>query len=121
MPLAQSIAFDDQSEVVPSVGFDFASVHTHLDGEETSGDTDAAALRRQTLARLFQVLTTGANAKPLSAKQAGQRLHVLAYLTGQSPCKNQRQLARLLGLSAGRVSQKLNFARRELFNLACAE
>lgn len=114
MPVAPSIAFNDQGEPVPTTGFDYDAVARAVDGEQdTAGDL--ARVRQQTLARLLHFLTTRAN-----AKRAGQRAHLLAYLIGQSPSKNQKQLARQLGVTPGAVSQKLNLLRREFRTLARA-
>lgn len=57
-----------------------------------------------TIMREFvRVMTEGA-----TALQTGQRLHVLAYLSGISDATTQRELAAQLNVSPGRVTQILH-------------
>lgn len=111
-----NLAFDDRGEVVPTVGFDFDAVEAHPDGEPEQSQDDVARARRETLFRLLHCLTTGAG-----TKRIGQRALVLAFLAGATPFKTQKELAAKLGVSAGRVSQILNSAKRNFAKLASAE
>ncbi len=83
------------------------------DPDDELHEADAARLRQETLCRLLQCLTTKAN-----ARQAGQRALLLSYLLHIGDCRTQRQLAKRLGVTPGRVSQGLNSLRREFARLS---
>ena len=71
------------------------------------------------LTEFFRMMT--ANATPL---QAGQRLFVLAYLAGKLEVTTQRQLAKRLNATPGRVTQikqSIPSEFRSLFNLRSRE
>ena len=110
MPSPSEINFDDDSQPVGTVDFDFGAVERE---PEAAAHEEAARMRQETTLRLLQFLTTKA-----TAKQAGQRLHMLAFLLHASDCRTQRDLARRLRLTPGRVSQALNSAKREFAMLA---
>ena len=91
--------YDDDGAVVPTVGPDWSRILADLDGEEIA---DVAG-RLEAVNRLFHRLLAG---KP-RAIEAGRRLYLLAHYAGHSPCATQRELAKRLGLTIGRVSQRL--------------
>ena len=55
---------------------------------------------QEKLARLLQWLAAGSN-----VEQAGRKVLLLAHLAGKSGCKTDRELARRLNISGGRLSQ----------------
>lgn len=95
----------------PGVDFDFSEMDPPSPGPLR--DDEIKAIRIETITQLLQLLDHG------NAKQVGQRLCLLAFLVRASESKTQRDLARRLKLSPGRVSQGLNIARREFALLAC--
>lgn len=111
-----SIAFDEAQRPVIAVEFPHDEVADRLDGEAEPSREDEARLRREILSRLLYFLTTRAG-----SKRIGQRVLVLAFIAGATPFKKQKQLAAKLGVSAGRASQILKFAKRELSKLAKPE
>ncbi len=109
-PKLPNVALDDAGEPCGSVGFDYPS-----EGSDP-GREDEHRLRRETILAFLRFVSTNGNARKI-----GARVGLLAFLTGQSDCRTQRQLAKKLRMSTGRVAQMLNVARRDLHKLACAE
>jgi len=94
MPLAQSIAFNDQGEPVPATGFDYDAVARAVDGEpDTAGDL--AGVRQRSLARLMMLF-----AAPKARRYFGRAftLRLLALSWAMNPAahsgKSLSQLAR---------------------------
>ena len=108
-----NVAFEG-GEVVSTIGFDFDAVAAHLDGDQSGDEAEEKAIRLETIKRLLAFLARGRK----DARKVGKRVHLLGYLCGVSEAKNQRQLARVLGVTPGAVSQKLNLLRREFRTLA---
>jgi hypothetical protein len=69
----------------------------------------AQVLRLETLCDALRLITADAN-----AKQAGTTAHLLAFLLGCSPAKNQKELAARLGVSRARVCQMIKTLNRGL-------
>ena len=70
---------------------------------ETPGDDpqdDPRSDFQEKLAGFLQWLAAGN-----SVEQAGRRAILLAHLAGKSGCKNDKELARKLNISGGRISQ----------------
>jgi Trp operon repressor len=86
-----------------------AATPAPVDGED-AGRTNADA--QTIIAGFLRLMTTDA-----PALLVGQRLHVLAYLTGQSHCSTQRELATSLNVSPARVSQILRTIPQEFASL----
>ena len=55
---------------------------------------------QEKLATFLQWLAAGSN-----VEQAGRKVILLAHLAGKSGCKNDKELARRLNISGGRISQ----------------
>jgi hypothetical protein len=72
-------------------------------------ETEQRGDSRPGLLKLIALLTE--NATPL---QAGQRMHLIAYLVGVSDCKTHTDFARKLNVSPGRVSQIIRELPSEL-------
>jgi DNA-binding MarR family transcriptional regulator len=68
----------------------------------------ALALVRLAAAREVLVIVT----KDANARQAGTKVHLLAFAMGCSPCKTQKELARRLGVTPGRACQMLRVLNR---------
>jgi len=90
---------------------------THPIFETMDEDEDATRhsnARGEIVAGLMRMLTHNAD-----AAKAGQRLLVVAYLSGAIPeCKTHRDLAARLNISPGRVSQIINDLRAIMPSLA---
>lgn len=100
----------ENGQIVPSVPFDFDAI----DGLPAANPhDDRAQIRIEALRNLLGFLTSGAD-----ATACGQRVHLIAYMIKQSECRTQRELAKRLGLTPGRISQALNEVRRELSMIA---
>lgn len=93
---AASPAFDDDSR---PCGVTMPDIFG--DDPEPSADN---RLESQEIVAGFIRLLESQNLPPLAI---GQQVVVLAYLTGQSDCRTQRELARRLNVSPGRVCQIL--------------
>ena len=109
------IAFDEDRRPVLAVDFPHGEVAARVDGEAEPSQ-DEGRLRRECFFKLLYFLTTRAG-----SKRIGQRVLVLAYLTGATPFRTQKQLAAKLGVSAGRVSQILKSAKCEFAKLGKAD
>lgn len=97
-----SIGFDEQHQRV-------AVVWPEYPGDEPDTlDLDLRAERAALLRGLLMWLVVDAK----NAKSVGQRAILLAHIV--NPTMSQRQLAKALGLSAGRVSQILATLRKKL-------
>jgi len=96
-------AFNDASEIVPSVGFDYAAV----DHEPDSRD-DGARPSREIVVRLLNLLTDG-NPRP---SEVGRRVLLLQHMLNAEG--SQRRLAARMGLAESRVSERLAAMRHTL-------
>jgi len=107
------IAFDEAGRAILAVHFPHAEVVDRLDGEAPPRDVDESIIRRETLCRFLRFVSARGNTRTV-----GSRVLLLAFLLGQSDARTQRQLAKRLRLTPGRVSQMLNVARRDFRKLA---
>lgn len=97
-----TVGFDDQHRRI-------AVVWPEYPGDEPDTlDLDLRAERAALLRGLLMWLTVDAK----NAKSIGQRALLLSHIV--NPTMSQRQLAKALGLSAGRVSQILSALRAKL-------
>lgn len=78
------------------------------DAELAAVPDDVARVRREVIRRLLNFLT----ADEAAALAVGRRVILLVHLLGGDRAKTQRELARRLGLSFGRISQMLNALKR---------
>jgi Trp operon repressor len=97
-----SIAFDADGQRVPITWPEYPG------DEPDTLDLDLRAERAALLRGLLMWLTVDAK----NAKSIGQRALLLSHIV--NPTMSQRQLAKALGLSAGRVSQILSALRAKL-------
>ncbi|MEI7733736.1 MAG: helix-turn-helix domain-containing protein [Verrucomicrobiota bacterium] len=102
-------AFDDDGNRIGQTGFDYDA----MDGTQEPQDRDDARARQELFRRVIQFLASG----EAPAVAVGRRVILLAHLLHDNAV-TQRQLARKLRLSPGRVSQLLNVVKRELATLA---
>jgi hypothetical protein len=106
---AEAPAYDDFGEPVAVSEFRFP-----VDGEpdQQLGALAAQRSRLEIITRLIGLLAAG------DAKKAGRRVHALAFILHASDCRNQRDLAKRLGVTPGRVSQILNEVKHEYLTAA---
>jgi len=97
-----TVAFDEQHQRVVVVWPEYPG------DEPDTLDLDLRAERAALLRGLLMWLTVDAK----NAKSIGQRALLLSHIV--NPTMSQRQLAKALGLSAGRVSQILSALRAKL-------
>jgi hypothetical protein len=95
--------FDEAGDRVAVTEFQFPE-----DEPQAMADDDAARLRQETVQRLLQFLLANAHDPAI----VGQRALLLGFLVNAGPARTQSELAKLLGLSDGRISQKLKELRR---------
>ena len=97
--------YGDSGELVAVEGFRFPDE----EAEAQATLDDEARLRRELYIRSFHYLARK-GARPAAI---GRRVLLLEYILGATDCRTQRELARRVELSPGRVSQLLNVMRAE--------
>jgi hypothetical protein len=101
------IAFDDSGSPVATVDFAYPDEPEAQEPGMLTAD-DAARLRRETITRFLTFLTTKAKEPGV----IGRRAMLLAYVIGiAGGAKSQKELADILKISEGRVSQLLKKIR----------
>jgi hypothetical protein len=104
-------AFGEHGEPIGAVDFDYDALDRTP--EDVDGE-DLARVRQQTIIRVFQMIGIGTG----DARRIGQRVLLIGFLLRLNDCKTQKELARRMGVTAGRASQALKSARREFSALA---
>jgi hypothetical protein len=99
--------FDEDSRPIAAVDFQFPQDEPEDREPGTLTDDDADRLRMETIQRTLQYLLKNAHDPAI----VGERAILLGFLIGTGP-RTQRELAKLLGFSDGRISQKLKEMRR---------
>jgi DNA-directed RNA polymerase specialized sigma24 family protein len=105
-------AFDDHGKPVQAVGFVYPADEPEPEPPDAVDGAAAARTafdRRRAAAAIIEILIAGT-----TMKQAGQRAFVLAYVLKLCPCRTQKELAKRLGVTPGRVSQILNAVKRAI-------
>lgn len=74
---------------------------------KTQFEIALAAMKLAAVCETLELVAKG------DAREAGVRVHLLAFIVGASPHRTQRELARALDLTPGRVCQMLNVIRRQ--------
>jgi hypothetical protein len=85
-------AYDEQGNRV-------VVVHPIYEQDDTQDDDASHKFFQEKLAVLLQWLAVG------TVQQAGRRAFLLAHLVGKSGCASDRELAKKLNISPGRISQ----------------
>ncbi len=125
MPVAQSIAFDDQGEAVQTVGFDYDAVAREVDGEQDEPEQGHAAIehlerafeagreqgraegQREVLARLFHRAQTSTQIVERAAAMA-----FAATWPDDTPCPlNASDLASFTGVSRRTAERRVQKAK----------
>lgn len=125
MPVAQSIAFDDQGEAVQTVGFDYDAVAREVDGEQDEPEQGPAAIehlerafeagreqgraegQREVLARLFHRAQTSTQIVERAAAMA-----FAATWPDDTPCPlNASDLASFTGVSRRTAERRVQKAK----------
>ena len=125
MPLAQSIAFNDQGEPVPATGFDYDAVARAVDGEQDEPEQGPAAIEhlerafeagreqgraegmRELLQRLFQNVST-----PQELTDRAAALAFAATWPDNEPCPlTVADLASITGTSLATAKRRKAQAR----------
>ena len=104
------LAFDESGVPVATVDFDFDEVCRHLDGDSAAeaSETDEKQNCHEVIRIFLRYISQG------TPKEIGRRVQLAAYdLKELDGCRTQRQLAKRMRLSPGRVSQLLNAAKRD--------
>lgn len=102
------IGFDDYGKPVAVTEFQFPE-----EGPQSDLLQERAA-RLETVSRFVQFLLRG---NP-SAHRLGVRVHLVAFGLGKSPCKQQCDLARKLGVTESAVSANLKSLKQEIAMLS---
>ena len=94
LPTIGDVFFDDAGEPVAIT----TPYDTAVEADATQDDPRSDF--QEKLADFLQWLAAGG-----SVKQAGRKAILLAHLAGKSGCKTDKELARRLNISSGRLSQ----------------